>query len=71
QSDSPACRQAAALAQGVFNGVIQDQTGGPTHFFAPVAQHAIGRDVPKWASGDALAEGRYSLGRHCLPTARP
>jgi spore germination cell wall hydrolase CwlJ-like protein len=31
---SPAYRQAAALAQGVFGGVIQDQTGGATRFFA-------------------------------------
>jgi spore germination cell wall hydrolase CwlJ-like protein len=37
---SPAYKQAAALAQGVFNGVIQDQTGGATHFFAPAAPHA-------------------------------
>jgi spore germination cell wall hydrolase CwlJ-like protein len=52
---SSAYRQAAALAQGVFRGVIQDQTGGATHFFAPVAQHALGREAPGWASG-SLAE---------------
>jgi hypothetical protein len=34
-------RQAAALAQG--DGVIQDQTGGATHFFAPAAQALLGR----------------------------
>lgn len=52
-ADSAAYKQASALAQGVFSGAVQDQTGGATHFFAPVAQHALGRDVPGWASGDA------------------
>jgi spore germination cell wall hydrolase CwlJ-like protein len=53
---SSAYRQAAALAQGVFRGVIQDQTGGATHFFAPAAQACLGRSVPGWASGEPLAE---------------
>jgi spore germination cell wall hydrolase CwlJ-like protein len=57
---SPAYRQAAALAQGVFRGVIQDQTGGATHFFAPAAQADLGRSVPGWAKGDPLA----SIGGH-------
>jgi spore germination cell wall hydrolase CwlJ-like protein len=37
QADSPAYKQAQALAQGVFSGVIQDQTGGATHYYAPAA----------------------------------
>ena len=53
---SPAYQQAAALAQGVFRGVVSDPTGGATHFFAPVAQHALGRDAAGWASGTPLAE---------------
>jgi hypothetical protein len=43
---------AAALAQGVFRGVIQDQTGGATHFFAPAAQASLGRSVPGWAGSE-------------------
>jgi hypothetical protein len=42
-ADSPAHRQAAALARGVFSGIIADQTKGATHFFAPVAQAQLGR----------------------------
>jgi hypothetical protein len=60
QTDSPAYKQAQALAQGVFNGTIQDQTSGATHFFAPAAQASLGRSVPGWASGDPLA----SIGGH-------
>jgi hypothetical protein len=55
-SKSPAYQQAAAIAQGVFRGVVQDQTGGATHFFAPAAQASLGRSVPGWASGEPLAE---------------
>ena len=55
QADSPAYKQAQALAQGVFNGTIQDQTNGATHFFAPAAQASLGRSAPGWASGDPTA----------------
>jgi len=48
------------LAQGVFNGTIQGQTNGATHFFAPAAQASLGRSVPSWASGDPTA----SIGGH-------
>jgi spore germination cell wall hydrolase CwlJ-like protein len=57
---SPAYKQAATLAQGVFNGIIQDQTHGATHFVAPAAQADLGRSMPGWAKGDPLA----SIGGH-------
>jgi hypothetical protein len=57
---SPAYQQAQALAQGVFNGTIQDQTNGATHFVAPAAQADLGRSMPNWAKGDPLA----SIGGH-------
>jgi spore germination cell wall hydrolase CwlJ-like protein len=38
QADTPAYKQAQALAQGVFNGTVQDQTGGATNYYAPKAQ---------------------------------
>jgi spore germination cell wall hydrolase CwlJ-like protein len=63
QADSPAYKQAQALAQGVFNGTIQDQTNGATHYYAPAAQaQNNARDpahnpaVPSFAKGDPLAE---------------
>ena len=55
QTDSPAYKQAQALAQGVFNGTIQDQTNGATHFFAPAAH------VP-WPFSSELSVRRS----HCL-----
>jgi len=60
EADSPAYKQAQALAQGVFNGTIQDQTNGATHFFAPAAQADLGRSPPGWASREPLA----SIGGH-------
>jgi Cell Wall Hydrolase len=56
-ADSPAYKQAEALAQGVFSGVVPDSTNGATHFFAPVAQYSLGRGKPSWTRGtDPLAE---------------
>jgi spore germination cell wall hydrolase CwlJ-like protein len=40
-ADSPAYKQAQALAQGVFNGTIQDQTNGATHFVAPASPRIV------------------------------
>jgi hypothetical protein len=54
--NSPAYKQAAALAQGVFSGVVNDPTAGATHFFAPAAQAALGRSRPTWAGSPPTAE---------------
>jgi spore germination cell wall hydrolase CwlJ-like protein len=32
------------------SGDVPDPTGGATHFFAPKAQAALGRNVPAWAT---------------------
>jgi N-acetylmuramoyl-L-alanine amidase len=45
-ADSPAYKQAQALAQGVFGGSVQDQTGGATHYFAS------GTPRPAWAPSE-------------------
>lgn len=42
---------AAAKSYDDIMASTQDPTGGATHFFAPVAQSALGRNVPKWAQG--------------------
>lgn len=42
-----------------------DVTGGATHFYAPKAQAALGRDAPSWAQGPATPIGNhvfYNLG---------
>jgi len=47
--NSPRYQQASqALAAAVAG---QDPTGGATHFFAPRAQAALGRNAPAWAQG--------------------
>ena len=53
-------KQAAALAQGVFSGVVQDQTQGATHFYAPVAQADLNRPAPTWSGTPPTA----SIGGH-------
>lgn len=34
-----------------YSGLDADPTGGASHFYAPVAQAALGRNVPAWAQG--------------------
>ncbi len=48
---TPAYKHAAAIVQGVLSGDIPDPTNGATNFYAPVAQQAMGRAAPSWASG--------------------
>jgi spore germination cell wall hydrolase CwlJ-like protein len=37
------------LADKILKGEVKDNTKGSTHFFAPIAQKALGRGLPKWA----------------------
>jgi spore germination cell wall hydrolase CwlJ-like protein len=48
--------QQAAQALAAASGG-QDPTGGATHFFAPVAQAALGRHPPAWAQGQGQQIG--------------
>ena len=55
--------------QAIQNAVLtmqDDPTGGATHFYAPIAQAALGRPTPKWALGqlgtDIGNHRFYSLG---------
>ena len=43
--NSSAYKAAGKIVDGVFGGEIADPTGGMTHFYAPVAQSALGRDA--------------------------
>lgn len=62
--DDPAYQRAAAQVDRALQGF--DPTNGADHFFAPVAQQALGRNVPSWAAGQPSAviggHNFYSLG---------
>lgn len=58
-AESPAYKRAAAAVDAAFAG--DDPTGGATHFFAPKAQAALGRDVPKWAQGEPVRIGGHDF----------
>lgn len=51
QKDSPEYQQVERTVKPVFQGQMADITGGATHFYAPEAQRALGREPPKWAAG--------------------
>lgn len=46
---SPRYKQAESALAAALSG--QDPTNGATHFFAPAAQAALGRNAPSWAQG--------------------
>lgn len=48
------------IVDGIWSGQVPDPTKGATHFFAPAAQAALGRNVPAWARGQ---QGQ-AIGRH-------
>lgn len=64
--DSPIYRRISNTLQPLFDGQIDDPTGGADHFYSPSAQKALGRETPDWAAGQpGLDIGRhrfYSLG---------
>lgn len=49
--NSPSYQRTAGLVDQIVSGAMPDPTQGATHFFAPKAQAALGRPVPKWAQG--------------------
>lgn len=59
QPNDPRYQQAAQIFDGVASGKIPDLTNGATHFYAPVAQKALGRQPPTWGAGQPNA----SLGK--------
>jgi hypothetical protein len=43
------------VVRPAMSGKAADPTGGATHFYAPVAQKALGRDAPSWGQGTPSA----------------
>lgn len=61
--NDPLYQSAAAQVDRALSGY--DPTGGADHFYAPVAQQALGRNPPSWATGEPTVIGGhnfYSLG---------
>lgn len=62
-TSDPLYQAAAAQVDRAMGGY--DPTGGADHFYAPVAQEALGRNAPSWATGNPTVIGGhnfYSLG---------
>ena len=51
----PKYREAGRLLDALAAGKMPDPTGGATHFYAPRAQAALGREAPAWGRGKPLA----------------
>lgn len=57
--NSPKYREAADLFDALNAGAIPDVTKGATHFYAPAAQSALGRNKPAWAKGEGQRLGDH------------
>src|ERR1700733_16210429 len=55
--NDPRYVEAGQIFDAVRSGAIPDPTNGATHFYAPVAQAALGRRSPDWAQGQGLKLG--------------
>ena len=55
--NDPRYVEAGQIFDAVRSGAIPDPTDGATHFYAPVAQAALGRKSPDWARGQGLKLG--------------
>lgn len=64
KNDSPEYKAARAAIEPVLMGSEPDPTGGATHFYAPKAQSALGRNAPKWDDGSGEDRGLHRFFRH-------
>lgn len=61
KQDDPRYQKIGGIVDQVFGGQMEDPTNGATHFVAPQAQAALGRQMPSWAQGDGQAIGRHTF----------
>ena len=75
---TPEYERLGAMVDAVFGGQREDNTGGATHFYSPVAQRQLGRQPPSWGRGEPLVigghnfyapEGRVTLAGQSAPGA--
>lgn len=59
--DDPRYQKIGGIVDQMFGGQMEDPTGGATHFVAPQAQLALGRQMPSWAQGEGQAIGRHTF----------
>jgi hypothetical protein len=57
----PRYQQVGNIVDQVISGQAPDPTNGATHFFAPKAQAALGRNAPAWAQGPGLPIGGHTF----------
>lgn len=63
-ANSPEYRRLSDLVRPVLAGQSADPTGGATHFYAPKAQAALGRDAPSWDDGTGRDIGNHRFFAH-------
>lgn len=61
RQEDPRYQKIGGIVDQIFGGQMDDPTGGATHFVAPAAQAALGRQMPSWAQGDGQAIGRHTF----------
>lgn len=59
--DSPTYQGLGNKLDMAYAPGAEDPTNGSTHFFAPKAQAALGRDAPKWAQGPVTNIGPHAF----------
>jgi len=59
--DSPEYKRIESTLTPLFEGRVPDPTGGATHFYAPKAQAALGRNKPAWDDGTGVAIGDHTF----------
>ena len=70
--NSDAYKRTWRIAEGIYDGTIDDKTGGATHYYSPngmdalVAQGSQPNRIPTWLEQETAARGgeNYTLGGH-------
>lgn len=62
-AESPEYKRTLRIAEGIYDGKIEDRTGGATHYYSPAGMKALdqGYDVPRWAEGENAKREKGSM----------